>query len=126
MMDGSVRPLTDSIDRQIYRGLGSRGGGEVIGDFDRTPRKSTVVVRHRYKPDFAIAIRARGAGGPPLPKCAASGDRRVATTIEAAEPLTLLAEPLQDLFDLLDDQLQRLVGHLEVRMRANVGVDLVK
>ena len=33
MMDGSVRPLTDSIDRQIYRGLGSRGGGEVIGDF---------------------------------------------------------------------------------------------
>ena len=33
MMDGSVRSLANGIDRQIYRGLGSRGGGEVIGDF---------------------------------------------------------------------------------------------
>lgn len=57
---------------------------------------------------------------------AAPEDQRLANTIESAAPLPLLAEPLQDLIDPLDDQLQRLVGHLEVRMRANVGVDLVK
>lgn len=83
----------------------------------------------RDGPDFAVAIRARGSWrtvGPPLPTREAPGDRSLATMIESAAQLPPLAEPLQDLIDPLDDQLQRLVGHLEVRMRANVGVDLVK
>ena len=33
LMDGSVRSFSDNIDRVIWRGLGSRGGGEVPGEF---------------------------------------------------------------------------------------------
>lgn len=33
MCDGSVRFVNESIDAGLYRGLGSRNGGEVIGDF---------------------------------------------------------------------------------------------
>jgi prepilin-type N-terminal cleavage/methylation domain-containing protein len=33
MADGNVRFLADSIDSAIYRGLGSRGGGEVLSGF---------------------------------------------------------------------------------------------
>ena len=33
MMDGSVRPITDSVDLSVYRALGTRAGGEVVGDF---------------------------------------------------------------------------------------------
>jgi type II secretory pathway pseudopilin PulG len=31
--DGSVRFLSENIDRTLYQGLGSRNGGEVVGDF---------------------------------------------------------------------------------------------
>ncbi len=33
MMDGSIRGLSDSIDLNVYRGLGTRAGGEVLSDF---------------------------------------------------------------------------------------------
>lgn len=87
------------------------------------------MVGHRDGPDFADAIQARDSwrtGGPPLPTRTALGDRSLATKVESAAQLPPLAEPLQDLIDPLNHQLQRLVGHLEVRMRADVGVNLVK
>lgn len=31
--DGSVRPISESIDLTVYRALGTRAGGEVIGEF---------------------------------------------------------------------------------------------
>ncbi|HAW28611.1 MAG TPA: prepilin-type cleavage/methylation domain-containing protein, partial [Planctomycetaceae bacterium] len=33
LCDGSVRFVGDSIDVNLYRGLWTRGGGEVIGEF---------------------------------------------------------------------------------------------
>ena len=33
LMDGSVRSFSDNIDRGIWRGVGTRGGGEVPGEF---------------------------------------------------------------------------------------------
>jgi prepilin-type N-terminal cleavage/methylation domain-containing protein len=33
LVDGSVRSFSDNIDRGLWRGLGSRGGGEVPGEF---------------------------------------------------------------------------------------------
>jgi len=33
LMDGSVRSISESIDLNIYRSLGTRAGGEVIGDY---------------------------------------------------------------------------------------------
>ena len=33
LMDGSVRPVTSNINLATWRALGSRNGGEVIGDF---------------------------------------------------------------------------------------------
>ena len=33
LLDGSVRFIKNSIDRNIWRGLGTRAGGEVIGDY---------------------------------------------------------------------------------------------
>lgn len=33
LMDGSVRGISDTIDRGLWRGLGSRSGGEIPGDF---------------------------------------------------------------------------------------------
>lgn len=33
LMDGSARGISENIDLQIWRGLGTRQGGEVIGDF---------------------------------------------------------------------------------------------
>jgi prepilin-type processing-associated H-X9-DG protein len=33
MMDGSVRFVSSSIDQNLWRGLGTRSGGEVIGEF---------------------------------------------------------------------------------------------
>lgn len=33
MADGSVRFISENIDINLYRGLGSRNGGEVLGDF---------------------------------------------------------------------------------------------
>jgi len=33
LMDGSVRSITNSIDLNTYRALGTRGGGEVVGSF---------------------------------------------------------------------------------------------
>ncbi|MCA9057138.1 MAG: DUF1559 domain-containing protein, partial [Planctomycetaceae bacterium] len=33
LVDGSVRTISDNIDFQLWRALGSRGGGEVIGEF---------------------------------------------------------------------------------------------
>jgi hypothetical protein len=32
-MDGSARSVSENIDRQVWRGLGTRNGGEVIGEF---------------------------------------------------------------------------------------------
>jgi prepilin-type processing-associated H-X9-DG protein len=33
MGDGGVKFLRDSLDMTVYRALGSRNGGEVLGDF---------------------------------------------------------------------------------------------
>ena len=33
LMDGSVRAISENLDRSVWRGLGSRSGGEVLGDF---------------------------------------------------------------------------------------------
>ena len=33
LMDGSARAINENIDRNIWRGLGTRQGGEVTGDF---------------------------------------------------------------------------------------------
>ena len=33
LLDGSVRSFSDNIDRGVWRGLGTRGGGEVPGEF---------------------------------------------------------------------------------------------
>ena len=33
LVDGSVRGFADSTDRGLWRGLGTRGGGEVLGEF---------------------------------------------------------------------------------------------
>lgn len=33
LMDGSVRTVSENIDLQVWRNLGTRGGGEVIGEF---------------------------------------------------------------------------------------------
>jgi len=33
LLDGSVRSFSDNIDRGVWRGLGTRGGGEVLGEF---------------------------------------------------------------------------------------------
>jgi hypothetical protein len=33
LMDGSVRSVGQTIDRTLWRGLGTRSGGEVVGDF---------------------------------------------------------------------------------------------
>ncbi|NNJ27298.1 DUF1559 domain-containing protein [Alienimonas chondri] len=33
LMDGSVRAISDSVTRAIWRGAGSRNGGEVLGEF---------------------------------------------------------------------------------------------
>ena len=33
LMDGAVKSFSSSIDRTIWRGLGTRSGGEIIGDF---------------------------------------------------------------------------------------------
>ncbi|MBL8812692.1 MAG: DUF1559 domain-containing protein [Planctomycetaceae bacterium] len=33
LMDGSVRPVTNSIDRFLWRSLGTRSGSEVVGEF---------------------------------------------------------------------------------------------
>ncbi|OYW25103.1 MAG: prepilin-type cleavage/methylation domain-containing protein [Planctomycetales bacterium 12-60-4] len=33
LMDGSVRAISENIDRQVWQRLGTRAGGEVIGDF---------------------------------------------------------------------------------------------
>jgi prepilin-type N-terminal cleavage/methylation domain-containing protein len=33
LMDGSARSVSENIDRQVWRGLGTRNGGEVIGEF---------------------------------------------------------------------------------------------
>ena len=33
MVDGSVRFVGDSIDINVWRSLGSRAGGEVVGKF---------------------------------------------------------------------------------------------
>ena len=33
LMDGSVRPFSDAIGRDVWRALGTRAGGEVAGDF---------------------------------------------------------------------------------------------
>jgi hypothetical protein len=33
MGDGSVRFISENIDLQLYRNLGSRAGGEVLGEF---------------------------------------------------------------------------------------------
>ncbi|HID20961.1 MAG TPA: DUF1559 domain-containing protein, partial [Planctomycetaceae bacterium] len=33
LMDGSVRTITESIDLQLWRNLGMRDDGNVIGDF---------------------------------------------------------------------------------------------
>jgi hypothetical protein len=32
-MDGSARSISNSIDLRIWRGLGTRGGSETLGDF---------------------------------------------------------------------------------------------
>lgn len=33
LMDGSGRPISSNIDRTVWRSLGTRAGGEVVGDF---------------------------------------------------------------------------------------------
>lgn len=33
LMDGSVRTISENVDSQVWRALGSRSGGEVIGEF---------------------------------------------------------------------------------------------
>jgi hypothetical protein len=33
MIDGSVRPVSENIDLSVWRALGTRGGGEVVGEF---------------------------------------------------------------------------------------------
>lgn len=33
MCDGSVRAISENIDKSVYNGLGTRSGGEVIGEF---------------------------------------------------------------------------------------------
>ena len=33
LMDGSVRPASDNINRDLWRNLGSRNDGNVIGEF---------------------------------------------------------------------------------------------
>jgi hypothetical protein len=33
MADGSVRFASENVDENLWRGLGSRDGGETVGDF---------------------------------------------------------------------------------------------
>ncbi len=33
LVDGSVRPISDNIDTKVWRALGTRAGGEIIGEF---------------------------------------------------------------------------------------------
>jgi prepilin-type N-terminal cleavage/methylation domain-containing protein len=33
LMDGSVRSISENLDRTVWRGLGTRAGGEVLGEF---------------------------------------------------------------------------------------------
>ena len=33
LMDGSVRSISENLDLTVWRGLGTRGGGEIIGEF---------------------------------------------------------------------------------------------
>ena len=33
LCDGSARSISDSIDRSVWRALGTRNGGEVVGEF---------------------------------------------------------------------------------------------
>ena len=33
LMDGSVRPITSAIDLATWRALGTRNGGEVVGNY---------------------------------------------------------------------------------------------
>jgi hypothetical protein len=33
LTDGSVRGVSENIDLQVWRNLGTRGGGEVVGEF---------------------------------------------------------------------------------------------
>ncbi|MFM9066641.1 MAG: H-X9-DG-CTERM domain-containing protein, partial [Planctomycetota bacterium] len=33
LMDGSVRSVSENIDLRVWRALGSRAGGEVVGEF---------------------------------------------------------------------------------------------
>ena len=33
LMDGSARAVSENIDRQVWQSLGTRAGGEVVGEF---------------------------------------------------------------------------------------------
>ncbi|HCS53890.1 MAG TPA: prepilin-type cleavage/methylation domain-containing protein, partial [Planctomycetaceae bacterium] len=33
LLDGSVRSISENIDLSIWRGIGTRAGGEVLGEF---------------------------------------------------------------------------------------------
>jgi len=33
LMDGSVRTISQNLDLNVWRALGSRAGGEVVGEF---------------------------------------------------------------------------------------------